>query len=199
MNNSTFSRRTVIALAGALLAAPGAAFALTNGQAESLVKSLVSDIQKTIDSGKSTSAVLSDFKRYLEKYADMPTIARFSLGPVARTASRSELSAYTSAYTTYLANKYGRRFQEFKGGNLTVRSVNTEGKYVVVKSTANLRGQSPVAVDFQISDRSGSPKVFNVIIEGINMLTTERTEVGALLDQSGGSVSKLTQKLKSTS
>ena len=38
--------------------------------------------------------------------------------------------------------------------------------------------------------------VGNLVIEGVNMLTTERTEVGAMLDQAGGSVPKLTDRMK---
>lgn len=197
MNDLTLTRRGFAVLLGAAVAAPGAALALTDAQAENLVNSLVADIQKAINSGKSTSAVLSDFERIFDRYADVPTIARFSLGVAARSASASELRAFTDAYAGYVADKYGRRFQEFKGGDIKVKRVKAEGKVTVVQSTADLRGQSPVAVDFHISDRSGSPKVFNVIIEGINMLTTERTEIGALLDKAGGSVSKLTQQLKS--
>lgn len=196
MNDLTLTRRGFAALLGAAAAMPGAAVALTDAQAQQLVTSLVADIQKVINSGKSTGAILSDFERIFERYADVPTIARFSLGVAARSASASELRAYTDAYSGYVADKYGRRFQEFKGGDITVKRVRAEGKYTVVQSVANLRGESPVAVDFHISDRSGSPKVFNVIIEGINMLTTERTEIGALLDRAGGSVSRLTQQLK---
>ena len=69
-------------------------------------------------------------------------------------------------------------------------------KQGVVQSVAKLKGQSPFAVDFHVSDKSGSPKVFNLVIEGVNMLTTERTEVGAMLDQAGGSVPKLTDRMK---
>lgn len=195
----TLTRRGFAAAISAAVLLPGAARALTNAQAEQLVQSLVTDIQKTIDSGQSTSAILAEFKRILERYADMPIIARSSLGVAARAASAADLRAFTDAYATYVSNKYGRRFQEFKGGSIDIRGVRPEGQYLVVQARANLRGQSPIAVDFHVSDRSGSPKVFNVIIEGVNMLTTERAEVGALLDRAGGSISRLTQDLRSAS
>jgi len=199
VTDMTLTRR---GFAGALAAAmllPGTAHALTNAQAQQLVQSLVTDIQRAIDSGKSTSAILAEFKRILERYADMPIIARSSLGVAARSASAADLRAYTDAYATYVSNKYGRRFQEFKGGTIDIRGVRSEGQYLVVQARANLRGQSPIAVDFHVSDRSGSPKVFNVIIEGVNMLTTERAEIGALLDRAGGSISRLTQDLRAAS
>lgn len=199
MNDMTLNRRSFAALLGAALVVPGTAFALSNGQAEQLVKSMVADVEKVINSNRSPAAIIGEFEGIFERYADVSTIARFSLGVAARSASASDLRAYTDAYTSYVADKYGRRFQEFKGGEMTVNGVRPEGKYLVVRSTATLRGQSPIAVDFHVSDRSGSVKVFNVIIEGVNMLTTERAEIGALLDQAGGSIPRLTQRLQQSS
>ncbi|MCA8882960.1 MAG: ABC transporter substrate-binding protein [Rhodobacteraceae bacterium] len=195
-NDLFLTRRGVLAgLTGAALV-PFPAFALSESGATSLVQTLVAEIQKAIGSGKSEAQILKDFERIFDRYADVPTIARFSLGVAARSASSSELNAYTDAFSGYIARKYGTRFDEFIGGKVTVKRARMDGKVMVVETVADLRGQAPFRVDFHVSDRSGKDKVFNVIIEGINMLTTERTEIGALLDQSGGSVSKLTQKLK---
>ena len=46
-------------------------------------------------------------------------------------------------------------------------------------------------------DRGGKSLFFNLIIEGVNMLAAERTEIGAMLDQAGGSIPGLTKTLKS--
>jgi phospholipid transport system substrate-binding protein len=47
-----------------------------------------------------------------------------------------------------------------------------------------------------VGDKSGRQLFFNIIIEGVNMLGSERTEVGALLDRSGGNLDKLIAQLK---
>ena len=186
-----FPGLVVAILAGiaALTLAPRQAAALTQGTAEALVRDMVDDVKRAINSGQSQSAILSQFEQLFERYADVPTIARFALGAPARSASQADLRAYTDAFSTYVSRKYGRRFQEFIGGEVTInRSREDRNGIVVVETTANLRGEDPFAVDFHVSDRSGSPKLFNVIIEGVNMLTTERTEIGALYDQAGARV-----------
>lgn len=200
MVNEFVTRRAVLA-ASVLIAGSAAlpAFALSDSQATSLVNKMSDDIVRTINSGQSESAMFRDFERLLKTYADMPTISRFALGPAARTASSSELSAYSNAFASYLSRKYGQRFRDFIGGKLEVRGTRSDSRAVIVQARALVPGQSPVAVEFHVSDRSGSAKVFNVIIEGINLLTTERTEIQALLDRQGGSVSKLTSALKQAS
>ncbi len=49
---------------------------------------------------------------------------------------------------------------------------------------------------FLISDQSGSSKFFNIFIEGVNMLLTERTEIGVMLDKRRGDIDAMTVDLK---
>lgn len=200
MNNSrVFPRRTVLAglLSGVAVAAlPSGAHALSVPQAEKLVDKLVAEINKVIASGKSESAMFKDFERIFVRYADVPTIARYSLGNDGRRASKAQLSAYTKAFQGYISRKYGRRFREFIGGRLESQGGRTVKKFVEVKTIAFLKGESPFEVTFLVSDRSGKQKFFNMFIEGVNMLLSERTEIGALLDRRKGSIDQLTKDLK---
>lgn len=193
------ARRKILAGLTGLATLPvwgGAAWALSDADAKALVEGMATDITSVINSGQSDAAMFRDFEALLVKYADMNIIARSSLGPAARSVSDRDFRAYQSAFQSYIAKKYGARFREFIGGEIDVRRVRDAGRATVVDARAKLRGQSAIEVEFHVSDRSGAPKVFNVVIEGINLLTTERTEITALLDQQGGSVSRLTQELK---
>ncbi|MEM9211194.1 MAG: ABC transporter substrate-binding protein [Pseudomonadota bacterium] len=188
-NTLTTTRRTVLAGALAMMAAP--AFALSEGDATNLVSKLVSDIQKTIDSGKTGNALINDFKKIFDTYADVPIIARSSLGVTWRSATDAQRRAYSAAFRSYVAEKYGNRFDEFSGAEITVTGANKTKRGYVVNSTAKLPSGSSVAVEWQVSDASGSAKVFDIYIEGISMLVTERGEIGAMLDARGGNLDQL--------
>ena len=172
------------------------AFAVSGSQAEQLVTSAVADINKIIASGKSQSAMLRDFERVFSRYADVNIIALTTLGAARRSASKAELQAYVRAFQGYFTRKYGRRFNEFVGGQITVTGSRKSRAGIEVISTAKLRGSSPFNVNWLVSDRSGSAKIFNIIIEGVNTLTSERAEIGAMLDRRGGSIARLTADLK---
>ncbi len=192
------SRRAVIAGAAALATLlPMRALAVTEAAAQQLVSRAVSDINRIINSGKSEPAMYRDFEQIFARYGDVPTIARFVLGPVARSASNAEISAFAKSFQSYMARKYGKRFREFQGGEVKVTGARKVKSFVEVKAVATLRGQSPFAVSFMVSDRSGSDKFFDMLIEGISLLKTEQTEIGAMLDRRGGSISRLTQDLRS--
>lgn len=198
---SDLSRRALLALTGAAACCAAApAWALTARGAEQLVGSLVADVNAVINSGKSERQMYGDFERIFTRYGDVPTIARYVLGVDARRASQSQLRAFTAAYQTYVSRKYGRRFREFIGANLEVqgsRAIQVGGATgYEVRAIARLRGQSPFEVTFSVSDRSGRDKFFNMTVEGVNMLLTERTEIGALLDRRGGDIDALIRDLR---
>lgn len=199
MAQNSFTRRLFLSsvVSASAIAAVLPAYALSGGEAENLVSSAVRDINKIIGSGKSEAKMLGDFKRVFAKYADVPTIALSTLGPAGRSASRGEKRAYIAAFTDYFTRKYGRRFREFVGGEISVNGSRASKSFYEVNSTAKLRGQSPFKVVWLVSDRSGSAKIFNIIIEGVNTLTSERVEIGSMLDKRGGDIGRLTADLKS--
>ena len=58
---------------------------------------------------------------------------------------------------------------------------NDRGKFFEVMALTELRGSAPFDVAFRVSDRSGRNLFFDIIIEGISLLSSERVEIGALL------------------
>ena len=193
------SRRFVLlGSAATAVALAGPALAISESNARVLVGRLVDEINRVIASGKTESGMIRDFEAVFARYADVPTIARSALGPAARGASSGELSAFTTAFRGYMARKYGKRFREFAGGQIQVKSATNRGKFFEVQSLAILRGSSPFDITFRVSDRSGKDLFFDLLIEGISLLSTERVEIGAMLDRAGGDVGRLTQTLRST-
>jgi phospholipid transport system substrate-binding protein len=188
-------RRRFLALtaaaAGALILPGAPARAATAAQARGLVEALVAEITATINSGRSEAQMLRGFEQIFLRYADVAIIAQTTLGVDWRRASQAQRRAYVNAFTGYISRKYGRRFREFIGGRVTVTGVRQVRDFQEVNSIAELRGQSPFRVDWLVSDKSGSPKFFNLLVDGVNMLATERAEIGAMLDRRGGDIDGL--------
>jgi len=106
------------------------------------------------------------------------------------------MTAFTKAYQGYISRKYGRRFREFIGGKIEVTDARPVKSYFEVISVAYLRGESPFDLRWHVADKSGRDLFFNIIIEGVNMLASERTEIGALLDRRNGDIDGLIADLK---
>lgn len=199
-SNDHIGRRTFLGLmaGGAVLALmPGAARALTDAEARSLIDRVVADINRIINSGQSEAAMYRGFEQIFDRYADVGAISRSALGPPARTASSSQLAAFGDAFGEYLARKYGSRFREFRGSDIIVRDARDRSRYIEVLATVALRGQSPFSVSFIVSDRGGSNRFIDIVIEGISLLRTEQVEIRAMLERRGGNIDRLIQDLRS--
>ncbi|MBS0124641.1 MlaC/ttg2D family ABC transporter substrate-binding protein [Thetidibacter halocola] len=199
MPNLMLTRRAALLGAAALglgAALPTGARAATAAQAESLVRNLVAEINRVIASGKSVSSMIRDFEGIFRRYADLPTIAAYALGADGRRASAAQKKAFTDAFSGYIARKYGKRFHEFIGGRLEVTGSRPIRNAFEVVTTAYLRGEAPFEVSFHIGQNSG--RMFNMFIEGVNMLLTERSEIGALLDRNRGDIDAMIAQLRKT-
>lgn len=190
------NRRAFVALAAASVALPRAALALDTASAQGLVDALVAEINTVIASGKSESAMIADFESIFDRYADVDIIARTALGNDWRRATESQRRQFVTAFRGYISRKYGRRFREFIGGRIEVKEAVAVPNGIEVRSMAVLQGQAPFEVSFVISDGSGKPLFINMFIEGINMITSERTEVGAMLDRRRGDIDGLIADLQ---
>ena len=199
MPNDPFSRAVLTrrifgaALAGgaAMALVPGTAVALDVNSARALIDKAIGDVNSVINSGEAEAAMYKDFEQIFARYADVPVIARSALGVAARSATPAQMATFTTAYQGYIGRKYGRRFREFIGGKIEVTDARAVKSYYEVISVAYLQGESPFDLRWHVSNKSGKDLFFNIIIEGVNMLASERTEVGALLDARGGDIDAL--------
>lgn len=204
LTHTTFwiDRRTVILGLGAALLAPSAMFApsaaeaMTQAQARDLITRVMGEVQSIVSSGRDLNGVIREFEGLFARYGDVPVIARSVLGPAARSATPAQLSAFTEVFRSYMARKYGRQFRRFAGARADVTGARQVQSYWEVVSTMTMRGEAPFEVRWQVSDRSGQHKFFNLIIEGVNLLSAERQEIGTMLERRGGNIDRMTEDLR---
>ena len=196
---SKITRRHLMAsgMAAALVALlPRGAFALTDAGARALVDKVVREINAVIASGQSLGSMIGGFEGIFRRYGDVDLIARSTLGADANRASPAQLAAYTQAFRGYIARKYGKRFNEFVGGQIEVVGVSPVKSWHEVQARVKMTGEAPFDVRFLISDRSGRDLFFDMVIEGISLRLSERTEIGSMLDRRQGNIDALIADLR---
>ena len=196
------TRRALLAgLAGAAFAAlAGPARAQSADKAAAFVTGLAAEVTKLINSGQSEARLYAAFEGILARYGDMPAVAASVLGPPWRSASAGQKQQFVAAFQSYLARRYGGQFRDYRNARIEVKGTKEGGKAGTLVQTVVLRpGQETIAVDWQVSDRSGSPKVVNLVIEGVSMLANERAEVGAMLEAARGDLNTLIAQLRARS
>ena len=194
------SRRAVLGLlaGGAMLAGlPHPARALDTAEARAIIQTSLDEVYAVINSDQPPAQMYRAFEAIFARYADVDIIARSALGPAARQVGPSEFAAYRTAFQGYIGRKYGKRFREFIGSRIEVQDARPLKSFFAVTSVAYLNGRAPMEVEWHVSDKSGQTRYFNIIIEGVNMLASERAEIGAMLVQRRGDIAALTADLQS--
>lgn len=194
------NRRAVLAgLAGigfAALLPARAAHALDADQARALITTALDEVYRVINSGQDPAQMYREFEDVFARYADVDVIARSALGPAARQTGAPDLAAYTAAFRGYIGRKYGKRFREFIGSKVEVTGARPLKSFFAVTSVAYLNGRAPMEVEWHVSNKSGRDLFFNIIIEGVNMLASERAEIAAMLARRQGDVARLAADLQ---
>jgi len=191
------NRRLVVAgIFGAVasIALPFPALAFSVEKARKLIGKVIQDIQKIINSGKDEPAMLRDFEKIFSDYADVYRIGLLVLGVDGRSASDAQKRAFASAFQGYISRKFGRRFRELVGGNIEVVSAKAVKSFYEVTTSTQLQGQAPFEVIYVVSDKNG--RFIDMKIEGISLVKSERSEIGAMLDKRGGDLNKVIAHLK---
>jgi phospholipid transport system substrate-binding protein len=127
------------------------------------------------------------FHQLLQQNFDLPGIARFVLGPHWRTASEPEKQEFLRLFEDYIVRVYSERFAQYRGETLRVTGSRADPEGAIVTSEI-LRpgGAPPIKVDWRLTARDGLYKISDVIIDGVSMGVTERSEIAAMIQRSGG-------------
>lgn len=108
---------------------------------------------------------------------DFDRIAALVLGKLWKTATIEERSRFKQEFQTLLVRTYSRAFIEFK--EWTVRFLPMEmepgATKVIVKTEVLQPGKQPVAIDYRMALNDGQWKAYDIMIEGVSLVTNYRT------------------------
>jgi phospholipid transport system substrate-binding protein len=129
------------------------------------------------------------FRELFDKDFDCPGIARFVLGRYWRTASEEEQQEFVKLFEDYVVFVYATRLSNFGGEILKVRGSRSDGDGVIVSTDVIHPGAAPpTKIDWRLVTENGAYKISDIIVEGISMMTTQRSEFASVVQRNGGQV-----------
>lgn len=139
----------------------------------------------------------SRVRRLLHTNFDVPTIGRFALGTYWKDASAAQRDKYMSLFEDMIVKTYSQRFAEYSGQQFKVGKVlESSARDSVVDSQILQDGGPPVSVQWRVRNKDGQMKVVDVIVEGISMGVTQRSDFAAVIQSGGGKVDALLASLE---
>ena len=140
----------------------------------------------------------SQFGKLFDKNFDVPSISRFVLGKYWKQASLDQKKNFIKAFRNYVVKTYSSRFNEYSGEKLKlVNYENEKNPKIFLVHTILEREDAPVIkVDWRIGKKKDRFVILDIIIEGISLAITQRSEFVSVIDQNEGSIDQLISLLK---
>lgn len=176
-----------------LLAGLGSARADESSSAASFVDGLVGDAIVVIkDQNLSDQDRQQRFEALLQRGFDMPRIARYVLGRYWTTASGDERQSFARLFQHWVVQTYTSRFKGYSGETVKVVGTRDEDQGAIVTTEImSPSGAPPIKLDWRVANHDGGFKILDVDVEGVSMVLTEREEIAAVIQRSGGTVASL--------
>lgn len=150
----------------------------------------VQDISKTERAGR--------FRKLMNEHFAIKGIAKFVLGRHWRKATESEKEEYLKLFEDLLVVTYADRFAKYSGEKLMVNNSELRGKRDALVHTIMIRvdGAKPLKVAWRVRGKDGTYKVVDIMVEGISMVVTQKSEFASFIKQNGGSMGALLAELR---
>ena len=137
------------------------------------------------------------FKKLLNNDFDMNTIARFSLGRYWKTANKAQRQEYLKLFKTMILNVYSSRFQEYQGQAINVKNARKEGKRdILVQTVLKQEGSPEIQIDWRVRKKNNNYKVIDIVVEGVSMALTQRSDFSSVIQRGGGDTEALLVHLR---
>lgn len=191
-------RKMIAAAAFGCLVAVSPALADSPEKATAFIQELGGKAISTItDQSIGREQRMETFRTLLNKNFDVPGIGRFVLGRYWRTATPEQQAQYLKLFEDSIVRTYAARFEEYSGEQLAVDNARPDGeRFMLVDSKIQRPAGSPVAVTWRLFPDSGSFKIVDVIVEGVSMSVTQRSDYSSVIQSGGGNVDALLKAMR---
>ena len=189
---------TLLAFFGAI----GAAWAQDLAP-EQLVQKITDEVLAAIKSDKQLAAgdkqkALKLAEEKVLPYIDFEHATRLAVGRAWSQATPEQKQRIVTEFRNMLVRTYSNAISAYQGQQMKVLPLHMKAgdTDVTVRNQYIRPGQKPVQVDYQMHKVGNDWKIYDIIVEGVSLVLTYRSEFDAVVKQEGidGLIKRLTQK-----
>jgi phospholipid transport system substrate-binding protein len=185
------TRRILLTIGLALIASSTAATTATSQQDDDPVQFVQSLGQQAVgllaDKTLSAGDRKRVFRALLVDRFDMTSIGRLVLGRHWRRATVAQKGLFGGVFEDYVVATYAGRLDAYDGEQFTVGTARQANDKVTAVSSEIMPQQgAPIDVDWMLHRKNDRWFVIDVIVEGISMVISQRSEFSTIINQRGG-------------
>lgn len=137
------------------------------------------------------------FQQMLDSSFDVHAVGKFVLGRYWKQATEEQKQQFLKLFTETTVLSYATRFKEYTSEKFEVTGSRMETDGGVTVTSKIVRPQGPeISIDWRIFEKKGEMRIYDVILEGISMGITQRSEFAAVIQKGGGNIESLNAALE---
>lgn len=145
---------------------------------------IVEDTASQIKSRMRDEVFAKDFKKVtvyvdglIETHTDFELIANLVLGKQWKEATDNQKQQFKTEFRKLLVRTYSRAFMEINNWTINYLPIisQSDEKKIVIKTQVIQSGQKPISIDYKMYSEGEQWKIYDLIIEGVSLVTNYRT------------------------
>ena len=162
------------------------------------------DVKKTVDEvvrivadkdmKKNETKRRQVLKKAIGGIFDYSEMAKRSLGKHWNVRTAAEKKQFAELFATLLENSYAAKIESYNNEKIVYIKEIDEGEFAEVKSKVVTAGRDEFTLDYRLFKQNGKWMVYDVIIEGVSLVSNYRSQFNKIITNSG--YDKLVQKLQ---
>jgi phospholipid transport system substrate-binding protein len=127
-------------------------------------------------------------KKIIFSRFDFPEMARRSLGMHWRKRTAQEREEFVSIFSDLLERSYRKKIERYTDQKIIYSAERVDGKYgVVTTAISDKRENLEIPIDYRVIRRNDQWKVYDVVIDGISLVSNYRSQFNRILSKRCGS------------
>ena len=191
-------KKLIFILISLLIGIQGAQANLEQKKAETFMSNIGSTVIRLLtDKSISDQERAHNFQRILETSFDVNAIGKFVLGRYWNQASDAEKQKFLTLFKATTVANYATRFKDYTSEKFEIIGSRPESDGGVTVLSRIVRTKGPaISIDWKIFETKGEMRIYDLILEGISMGITQRSEYASVIQQGGGKLQALNAALE---
>ncbi|MDA8429447.1 MAG: ABC transporter substrate-binding protein [Geobacteraceae bacterium] len=136
-------------------------------------------------------------KQAIDAIFDYTEMSKRSLGRNWDGRTPAERKQFVALFETLLENSYADKIESYDNEKIEYLNETEDGNYAEVRSRILTHSHDYFSLDYRLMDENGSWKVYDVLIEGVSLVSNYRSQFNKIISENG--YSELLKKMQTKS
>ncbi len=145
----------------------------------------------------SDAARTGELRQLFKSNFEIDLIGRFALGSHWQQATEAERDEYIQLFQDFIVVTYAPRLARYFGETMSVEGARLQGEnFAIVDSRMGRGGSERIALEWHLRRNDAGWRVIDLVIDGVSMAVTQRSEFASVIRGHGGRVEGLLSAMR---